>query len=253
MSSGSADKIVETGQPTRASLVALPLMKIPRCWPKISPMGSAGEAAEPPAPFLAEDLSRRFGGEAAVLARHDGGTEAPKAGYEVVLVERSDRLGGYLKEVFKLPPSHPPYDELQDFDLDSLTQELDARPEITTYLGAQIRAISGAPCMFDVQISQNGREALERVGAIVLASGSVPYNPEQLAHLGYGKAADVVTMPQLEAMFAAAGWCGPSTGQPVTSVAFILCAVFSRSRPSALLFRRMLCGIAQTSPLFQGI
>jgi len=180
--------------------------------------------AEPPAPFLAEDLSRRILVVGGGLAGMTAATEAAKAGYEVVLVESSDRLGGYLKEVFKLPPSHPPYDELQDFNLNSLTQELDARPEITTYLGAQIRAISGAPCMFDVQISQNGREALERVGAIVLASGSVPYNPEQLAHLGYGKAADVVTMPQLEAMFAAGRVVRPSTGQPVTSVAFILCA-----------------------------
>jgi len=180
--------------------------------------------AEPPTPFLAEDLSRRILVVGGGLAGMTAATEAAKAGYEVVLVECSDRLGGYLKEVFKLPPSHPPYDELQDFDLNSLTQELDARPEITTYLGAQSRASSGAPCMFDVQISQNGREALERVGAIVLASGSVPYNPEQLAQLGYGKAADVVTMPQLEAMFAAGRVVRPSTGQPVTSVAFILCA-----------------------------
>ena len=180
--------------------------------------------ADPPVPFMAEDLSRRILVVGGGLAGMTSANEAAKAGYEVILVENSGHLGGYLKEVYKLPPSQPPYEELQESHLEVLTQEIITQPGIKTYLGAQIQAISGAPCMFDVQISQNGQEALERVGAIVLASGSVPYDPAKLPNLGYGRVPDVVTAPQLEAMFTAGKVVRPSNGQPVKSVAFILCA-----------------------------
>ncbi len=180
--------------------------------------------AEPPAPFVAEDVSKRILVVGGGLAGMTSANEAAKAGYEVVLVEKSDRLGGYLKEIYKLPPSKPPYEDLQASNLETLTQELNNQPGIRTYLGAQIAAIAGAPCLFDVHIRQNGQEHSERVGAVVLASGSVPYDPNKLDRLGYGKVPDVVTASQLEAMFAAGKVTRPSNGQPVKRVAFILCA-----------------------------
>lgn len=179
---------------------------------------------QPPEPFMAEDLSKKIlvvgGGLAGITAAN----EASKAGYEVVLVEKSDQLGGYLKEVHKLPPSQPPYEELQEFDLDALVGQVTNQSSIKTYTNAQIGKISGAPCMFDVQIQQNGSEASERVGAIVLASGSTPYDPAKLEHLGYGKSEDVITALQLESMFKSGDVKRPSNGQPVNSAAFILCA-----------------------------
>jgi quinone-modifying oxidoreductase, subunit QmoB len=180
--------------------------------------------AEPPTPFVAEDLSKRILVVGGGLAGMTSANEAAKAGYEVVLVESSDRLGGYLKEVYKLPPSQPPYEELQVSILETLTQELGNQPAIKTYLEAQIGTIAGAPGLFDVHIKQNGQDHSERVGAVVLASGSVPYDPTKLDDLGYGKVPDVVTASQLEAMFTAGKVTRPSNGQPVKSVAFILCA-----------------------------
>ncbi len=59
--------------------------------------------AEPPEPFVAEDLSKRILVVGGGLAGMTSANEAAKAGYEVVLVENSDRLGGYLKDVYKLP------------------------------------------------------------------------------------------------------------------------------------------------------
>ncbi len=52
---------------------------------------------------MAEDFSKRILVVGGGLAGMTSANEAAKAGYEVVLVEKSDRLGGYLKEVFKLP------------------------------------------------------------------------------------------------------------------------------------------------------
>ncbi len=180
--------------------------------------------AEPPSPFTVEDLSRRILVVGGGLAGMTSANEAAKAGYDVILVENRDGLGGYLKGVYKLPPSRPPYEELQESPLGVLAQEISTQPRIKTCLNAQIQAISGAPGMFDVHIRQDGQEAIERVGAIVLASGSTPYDAGKLEHLGYGKVPDVITAPQLEAMFAGGQVIRPSTGQPLRSVAFILCA-----------------------------
>ena len=180
--------------------------------------------AEPPAPFVAEDLSKRILVVGGGLAGMTSANEAAKAGYEVVLVENTDRLGGYLKDVHKLPPSQPPYEELQESNLEALTREVSDRPAIRTYLGARIEAIAGAPSMFDVRIRQDGEESAERVGAIVLASGSVPYDPQNLPDLGYGRFPDVITAAQLEIMFKTGQITRPSNGEPVKSVAFILCA-----------------------------
>jgi len=177
-----------------------------------------------PTPFCVEELSRKIlvvgGGLAGITAAR----EAAKAGYETVLVEKSDRLGGYLKEVHKLPPLDPPYEEPEDFNLEELVRELEGDSRVTVYAGARVGRISGAPCMFDVQILQNGSEVRERVGAVVLATGSVPYDPHRLEGLGYGTHPDVITAPQLESMFQNGGPVRPSNGQPVKSVVFLLCA-----------------------------
>ncbi len=179
---------------------------------------------EPPVPFEGEDLSKRILVVGGGLTGLTASKEAAAAGYEVVLVEKSDTLGGYMKNVLKIPPLAPPYDSPQEFDLDGLISQVTENDKITVYTNARIEKISGAPCMFDVTIDQNGSQASERVGAIVLATGSVPYDPTKLEHLGYGQHADVITADQLEAMFKEGEVKRPSNGQPVGSVAFILCA-----------------------------
>lgn len=180
--------------------------------------------SELPEPFLLEDFSKKILVVGGGLTGMTSAKEAAKAGYEVVLIEKNDHLGGYLKDVYKIPPSTPPYEDPVSFDLSSVCQEILDHPGITTYTDAHVIKISGAPCMFDVEIEHHGNKATERVGAIILASGAVPYNPDKLQHLGYGKLPNVVTGTQLEAMFATGKVVRPSDGQPVRSVAFILCA-----------------------------
>jgi quinone-modifying oxidoreductase subunit QmoB len=179
---------------------------------------------QPLEPFAGENLSKRILVVGGGLAGITAAKEAAKAGYETVLVEKSDQLGGYLKTAYKLPPSQPPYEELQEFDLDAMAQELAGLPGAKVYTNAQVAKISGAPCMFDVSIQQNGSEAVERVGAVILATGAVAYDATKLDGLGYGKLADVIAAPQLEAMFKAGSVMRPSNGEPVNSAAFILCA-----------------------------
>lgn len=180
--------------------------------------------SEPPEPFCEEGFSKRVLVVGGGLAGMTAAMETAKAGYEVVLVEKSDELGGYAKIVYKLPPSEPPYEDVQDFDLTALIGEISAQENIKICTQAKIVEISGAPCMFDVTIRVNGDDVSERVGAIVLSTGSVPYDAHKLEHLGYGGSPDVITGPELEAMFKSKNVVRPSNGQPVGSVAFILCA-----------------------------
>ncbi len=179
---------------------------------------------QPLEPFMAEDLSKRILVVGGGLAGMTAANEAAKAGYEVVLVEKSDQLGGYLKDVYKMASAQPPYDELSPNVLDTLAQEVTSRAGVKVYTNATIGEIAGAPCLFDVKIKQNGGEAAERAGAIIMATGAVPYDASKLENLGFGKHADVITAPQLEAMFKAGSVTRPSNGQPVGSAAFILCA-----------------------------
>lgn len=179
---------------------------------------------QPLEPFTAEDFSKRLLVVGGGLTGLTAAGEAAKAGYEVVLVEKDAELGGYLKTVCKLPPAQPPYEQLQDFDLQQMIGEVRAQAGVTVYTGARVAKVSGAPCLFDVTIQHNGSELTKRVGAIVLATGSVGYDASKLEHLGYGKLDDVVTAETLEHMFKEGTVVKPSNGQPVNAVAFVLCA-----------------------------
>jgi quinone-modifying oxidoreductase, subunit QmoB len=180
--------------------------------------------SEPLEPFIAEDLSKRILVVGGGLTGMTASMEAASAGYEVVLVEKEKKLGGYLNGVHRLPPCEPPYENLQEFNIDDMSASLATQPGVTVYTGARVESVSGGPCMFDVEIQQNGSTNSERVGSIILATGSVPYDASRLGHLSYGASADVIVAWELEAMFKRAEVKRPSNGQPVTSVAFILCA-----------------------------
>ena len=175
-------------------------------------------------PFIGEDLSKRILVVGGGLTGMTAALEAAKAGYETVLVEKEESLGGYLKDVYRLPPCEPPYESLRDFNLEEMSGQLSSEPKVKVYTGATVGSVSGAPCLFDVEISQNGTTSSERVGAIILATGSVPYDATKLTNLSYGSSSDIVTSRDLEKMFKSGDVKKPSNGQPVGSVAFVLCA-----------------------------
>jgi quinone-modifying oxidoreductase subunit QmoB len=157
--------------------------------------------SQPLEPFVAEDLSRKILVVGGGLTGMTAALEAARAGYETVLVEKEETLGGYLKDVYRLPPCDPPYESLEDFNLEEMSSQLAGTPGVTIYTGAMVGSVSGAPCLFDVEIRQNGATKNERVGAIILATGSVPYDAAKLSNLSYGTTPDVITARDLEAMF----------------------------------------------------
>ena len=176
-----------------------------------------------PEPFKAEeeyskDILVVGGGIAGMTAA----LETAKAGYQVILVEKEDRLGGFLGKMKKLVTA--PYKELSDTGVAELIKSVEDNPKIKVFTSATVEKTSGAPGLYSVDIKANGNSSTERVGAIVQATGWVPYDANKLGHLGYGKFKDVITNVEMEEMAAAGKITRPSDGSPVKNALFIQCA-----------------------------
>jgi len=139
-----------------------------------------------------------------------------KAGVQVYLVEKEAALGGFLGKMAKLAPESPPYQELEDTGLEELVAQVEADGKIKVYTGNTVDKTAGAPGNFTITLS--GGDTF-RCGAIVQATGWLPYEPEKLAdELAYGTSPGIITNVDMEAK-AKAGDLGG-----LGAVAFIQCA-----------------------------
>ncbi|MHB8158469.1 MAG: CoB--CoM heterodisulfide reductase iron-sulfur subunit A family protein, partial [Desulfocucumaceae bacterium] len=179
---------------------------------------------ELPAPYVLEATSKAVMVVGGGMSGMVSAIEIAKAGYQVVLVEKEDSLGGWLKKSFKIAPLSAPYTDPEDTNLAARVKEIEENSNIKVYTSAVIEKTAGAPGMFDVSIKQGGNTVAEKVGAIILATGAVPYNPSKLEHLGYGTSPNVVTQSQFEELAAKGTIARPSDGKAVAKVAFIQCA-----------------------------
>ncbi len=141
--------------------------------------------------------------------------EATKAGYNAVLVEKEPQLGGFQGKVRKIATF--PYQGIQDNDLEELVQAVTQNEKITVYTGATVEKTDGGPCVFKVSIKQNGSNADHGIGAIVMAAGWQPYDPEKLDdRFGFGASPKVITNVMFEESY--------GDGAEVRNVAFLQCA-----------------------------
>jgi quinone-modifying oxidoreductase subunit QmoB len=179
---------------------------------------------KPLEPYKADGFSKRIlvvgGGITGMTAALD----VTEAGYEAVLVEKDANLGGIVGKLYKQFPTAMPFDELQANTVPGLVKAIGKAKGITVHTGATIQKVTGGPGLFDVTIDSHGEPTTTRVGAIILATGAVPYDASKLETLGYGKAKDVITSMQLEEMAAAGKIARPSDGKQPKSVAFVQCA-----------------------------
>jgi len=156
--------------------------------------------------------------------------EAAHAGYDVLLVEKTGTLGGYMGKLFKRIPFREPYTDPQATGVEGLAVAVSKDPHITVYLNSTTTRTSGSPGQFSVDITaESGKTQTEKVGAIVMASGSTPYDATRLPEFGYGKSQNIVDQTGIEAMAVAAHAKGepmrrPSDGKEIKSVVFIQCA-----------------------------
>jgi quinone-modifying oxidoreductase, subunit QmoB len=213
---------------------------------------------ELPVPFHLETLNKRIlvmGGGVAGLT---SAMEAAKAGHEVLLVEKGDKLGGKAVNWRQQFPTKAPWVDLEELTVPALIKKVEAHPLITVRTGTEVARIYGAPGNFEISLKSTGTQsewdaparvtvdmqdkiakgemadpntglkaytesnpAAEKIGAVVLATGWVPADVSEYEHLGYGKLKNVVTNAEFEKMAGAGKLMRPSDGKPVESVAFV--------------------------------
>ena len=188
-------------------------------------MGLAkANAIELPEPFKPEEeISKDILVAGGGLTGMTAALEAAKAGYSVILVEKEAQLGGFQGKVQKIATF--PYKDVQDNDLEDLIQAVTQNEKIKVYTDAKIEKTDGGPGVFHVSIKQNGSTAEHRAGAIVMAAGWQPYDPDKLdKRLGFGASPNVITNAMFEENFKDGKITRPGDGKDVKNVAFLQCA-----------------------------
>jgi len=190
-----------------------------------------------PEPYKLETINRRIvvlgGGIAGLTAAR----EAAKAGYEVLLIEKEDKLGGKALGWRKQMPTKAPWSNLEDNAIQQLISAVESDSKITVKTGTEVARIAGYPGEFEVTLKATGSKtewdapkrvtvdmqdkitkgemedpnaglknymesnsSAEKIGAVVLATGWNPADVSEYEHLGFGKLSNVVTNAQFEKM-----------------------------------------------------
>ena len=140
-------------------------------------------------------------------------------GFEVTLVEGSERLGGLLSDMASLfPEGHPPEDEIAKLVGRMRLVGVDLR------LGTEVRKVSGFVGNFRATLGPAGAGTAQsdgtelEVGAIIVAIGADPYQPQH-GEYGYGQYDNVITSLELDRRLRQ----DPGALDGIGSVAFIQC------------------------------
>ncbi|MFC2098557.1 hydrogenase iron-sulfur subunit [Bacteroidota bacterium] len=150
--------------------------------------------------------------------------EGARAGYSVVLVEKEDKLGGWLNKWHDIIPASGSRETHLGYFLDEKLEELKNSPLITLHTNTTIESIEGEPGKFLVKL-RNGSVSSEcQVGSVILANGWKPYDPAKLTKLGYSDHQNVITQIELEAMKKEDRILRPSDGKVPENIVFIQCA-----------------------------
>ncbi|MDQ7783877.1 MAG: FAD-dependent oxidoreductase [Desulfomonilaceae bacterium] len=82
--------------------------------------------------------------------------DAAAANYQVYLVEKEARLGGWANNFHKVFTGKPPYGRIVDSPIQEKIKAVNASDKIKVFTGQRVFSISGAPGMFDVVIRPDG-------------------------------------------------------------------------------------------------
>lgn len=161
--------------------------------------------------------------------------EAAKGGYEVTIIEKTDKLGGRASGWRQSFPSQAPWIDLEENPVEQMVTKVQGNSKITVKTESEVARIAGAPGNFRVSLKKAGernewdapakvtveeQEKIEKgemedpnegwqtyvavdpnaeiFGAVVLATGWQPADVSEYEHLGYGNIKNVVTNAEFE-------------------------------------------------------
>lgn len=115
-------------------------------------------------------------------------------GVAVKLVEKEDRMGGLIRDMYLL---YPTYTDSREF-LDQRIKAVEEDSHIETFLASQVTKVAGHVGDYEITIETEGREETFHVGVIVVATGSDLFEP--VGMYGYGEDPRVITQMAFEAV-----------------------------------------------------
>lgn len=132
-------------------------------------------------------------------------------GFECFIVEKEERLGGNLRNMFYTFERQNP----QDF-LKILQKKIEENPLIHVYTEANIEDISGYVGNFTTTLRTKGGNEVLNHGVIIVATGAREHQTQKFL---YGKSKQVVTQSELEKMLSS-----PAGADELKDVVMIQCA-----------------------------
>lgn len=117
-------------------------------------------------------------------------------GYEVFLVEKEDKLGGHLRELFDSLEGESPQELLK-----RLVEKVSMHEKIHVMTNSTVKTLSGFKGNYTSLVDRQGEEIEIQHGVVVLATGAQSYEPKA-KEFGYGESPDIITQANLEEMLA---------------------------------------------------
>ena len=193
------------------------------------------QKTELPEPYKLENMSKTIMVMGGGIAGLTAAKEAAASGYQVILVEKENELGGKATNWRKSFPTQHPWTGLEENPVAAMLAEVQGKASIQIKTGTEVARIAGAPGAFRVSFKTAGstsewdapvkvgvdeQDLITKgekpdpnaglqpytavdanaviVGAVVLATGWKPANVDQYEHLGHGRIAKVVTNAEFE-------------------------------------------------------
>ncbi len=150
--------------------------------------------------------------------------ESARAGYQVLLVEKENKLGGWLNHWHDIIPVSGGKETNLNFFLQEKLDEINFLPGIKVLFETTVSSISGEPGSFSVDVNQGGKLTGHQAGSIVLTNGWNPYDANKLKELKYTDRQNMITQVELEAMVKAGNILRPSDKTTPSNILFIQCA-----------------------------
>ena len=166
------------------------------------------------------------------IAGMQAALDIASAGYPVLLIERSDHLGGRMAQ---LSGMYVNFDAAPDL-IQQKIREVESSPRIKVFLNTEVEELGGYVGNFTVKLkhtgmSPDGQPAFSNhdVGAVVAATGYSLRPLEKFGEYGAGRYPDIIDGLAYERMLAPDGPTGgrilrPSDGKPPQQVIFVQCA-----------------------------
>lgn len=151
--------------------------------------------------------------------------EAAKAGYQVYLVEKENKLGGWASKWSSLFPEEYPYDILKKPEIvDTKIRELEKYQNIHIFLESTLESVSGEPGQFEISIRNNQTNHQLKAGVIILATGWKPYDASRLNDYGYERSQEIITQIEFEELLNKQAINQYEDLKKMSSIVFIQCA-----------------------------